>query len=265
MATQTVALLEDLKEDQFFFQMSPIPRDEFDVYSAVVARSAKAGRDRLTRKELEAILKLALRFTPSDHKMATLSKALEQKIIEGRHEFFQKISDHAPGAFTFYQPDKYLYTHSIMENILFGYPKADHPHAMEQVQKRVVELLREQSLFDEVMEAGLAFQVGSMGDRLSGGQKQKIALARLFLKKPRILILDEATASLDNRSQARVQELINAKVKEKSTLVAVVHRLELVKDYDQIIVMKAGKIVEAGQYDELLSRKGLFYELAHGE
>ncbi len=265
MATQTVSLLEDLKDDQFFFEMSPIPRSEFDLYSAIVERIGKVGRDHLSRKELDAILRLALRYIPSNHKMATLPKALELKIIEARHEFFQKISDHAPGAFTFYQPSKYFYTHTIMENILFGHPKADHPRAMEKVQTRMVECLREQSLLDEVMEAGLAFQVGSMGDRLSGGQKQKIALARLFLKKPHILILDEATASLDNRSQARVQNLLRTEMKGKSTLIAVVHRLELVKDYDQIIVMKAGKIVEAGQYEELLSRKGLFYELAHGE
>ena len=265
MATQTVSLLEDLKDDQFFFEMSPIPRSEFDLYSAIVERIGKVGRDHLSRKELDAILRLALRYIPSNHKMATLPKALELKIIEARHEFFQKISDHAPGAFTFYQPSEYFYTHTIMENILFGHPKADHPRAMEKVQTRMVELLREQRLLDEVMEAGLAFQVGSMGDRLSGGQKQKIALARLFLKKPHILILDEATASLDNRSQARVQNLLRTEMKGKSTLIAVVHRLELVKDYDQIIVMKAGKIVEAGQYEELLSRKGLFYELAHGE
>jgi len=265
MATQTVSLLEDLKDDQFFFEMSPIPRSEFDLYSTIVERIGKVGRDQLSRKELDAILKLALRYIPANHKMATLPKALEFKIIEARHEFFQKISDHAPGAFTFYQPSEYFYTHTIMENILFGHPKADHPRAMEKVQTRMVELLREQSLLDEVMEAGLAFQVGSMGDRLSGGQKQKIALARLFLKKPHILILDEATASLDNRSQARVQDLLRTEMKGKSTLIAVVHRLELVKDYDQIIVMKAGKIVEAGQYEELLLRKGLFYELAHGE
>ena len=265
MAIQTVSLLEDLKDDQFFFEMSPIPRDEFDLYSAIVERITKVGHDQLTRKELDAVLKLALRYIPSNHKMATMPKSLEIKIIEARHKFFQKISDHAPEAFTFYQPSEYLYTHSIMENILFGHPKADHPRAMEKVQTRMVELLQEQSLLDEVMEAGLTFQVGSMGDRLSGGQKQKIALARLFLKKPHILILDEATASLDNRSQARVQDLLRTELKGRSTVIAVVHRLELVEDYDQIIVMKAGKIVEAGQYEELLSRKGLFYELAHGE
>jgi len=264
MAVETVSLLEDIQDDQFFFEMSPIPRDQFEAYSAIVERLSKGGGEQLTRKEQDAILKLALRFTSSKHKMAVLPSALERQIIEARHSFFEKIAAGDPGAFIFYHPDDYLYTHSIIENILFGHPKADRPRATEEVQKRVVDLLHEKNLFAAVMETGLSFQVGSMGDRLSGGQKQKIALARVLLKQPRILILDEATASLDNRSQTRVQELLKTELKGKSTLIAVVHRLELVKDYDQIIVMKAGKIVEMGQYEELLTRKGLFYELAHG-
>lgn len=264
MAIETVSLLEDIPDDQFFFEMSPISRDEFKVYSTIVERLNKGGGEKLARKDQDAILKLALRFTSSKHKMAALPSTLESRIIEVRHRFFEKIAAEDPGAFTFYHPDEYLYTHSINENILFGHPKADRPGATEEVQKHVVDLLHEKNLFAEVMEVALSFQVGSMGDRLSGGQKQKIALARVLLKKPRILILDEATASLDNRSQAKIQELIKNQLKGKSTLIAVVHRLELVKDYDQIIVMKAGKIVEMGQYEELLTRKGLFYELAHG-
>lgn len=264
MAMETVSLLEDLSDDQFFFEMSPIPRDEFELYSTIVERLEKGGGEPPGKKDRAALLKLALRFTISRHKMATFPSALEHRIIEARHKFYQKITTEDPDAFTFYHPEEYLYTHSIVENILFGHPKADRPRASEEIQKRVVGLLHEQDLFDEVMEAGLSFQVGSMGDRLSGGQKQKIALARVLLKKPRILILDEATASLDNRSQARVQDLINTQMRGKSTLVAVVHRLELVKNYDQIIVMKAGKIVEMGEYDELMARKGLFYELARG-
>jgi len=265
IAVQTVSLLEALQDDQFFFELSPIPRDEFDLYRALVGRINKVAVDRLSRKESEAILRLALRFRPSQHKMATLPMDLQLRIIAARQDFVEKIGLRDPGAFSFYHPDDYLYTHSILENILFGHPRADHSRAVEEIQDRVVDLLREEKVFDEVMEAGLGFEVGSMGDRLSGGQKQKIAIARVFLKKPNILILDEATASLDNRSQAKIQELINSQWKGKSTLVAVVHRLELVKEYDRIVVLKAGRIVEMGRYQELLEQKGFFYELARGK
>jgi len=100
---------------------------------------------------------------------------------------------------------------------------------------------------------------------LSGGQKQKLAIARAFLKDSPILIMDEATASLDNTSQARIQGLLENKFKGKKTVIAVIHRLDLTPAYDRIIVLKAGRIVERGTYSELMEKKGDFYELARAE
>ena len=152
----------------------------------------------------------------------------------------------------------------MLENVIFGHLKTELAQTNERVRQNVVDLLAEAELLDDVREVGLEFQVGSKGDRLSGGQKQKIGIARALLKNPHILILDEATASLDNASQARIQQLLNAELKGKHTLIAVVHRLEMVRDFDLIAVMKAGRIIEIGKYEELMERKGLFYELAYG-
>ena len=77
--------------------------------------------------------------------------------------------------------------------------------------------------------------------------------------------MDEATSGLDNNSQARIQKILDTRWKGKSTLIAVVHRLDIIKDYDKVAVMKAGKIVELGTYDELMARKGMLYELVHGK
>ena len=79
-----------------------------------------------------------------------------------------------------------------------------------------------------------------------------------------MLIMDEATSALDNASQQRIQNLLETRWKGKSTLIAVVHRLDIIKGFDKVAVMKAGKIMEMGPYDELISRKGLLYELVHG-
>jgi ABC-type multidrug transport system fused ATPase/permease subunit len=110
----------------------------------------------------------------------------------------------------------------------------------------------------------MQFRVGTKGDRLSGGQKQKLAIARSFIKEPPVLIMDEATSALDNRSQSRIQNLIETKWKGRSTLISVVHRLDIIKKFDKVAVMKAGKIVEMGPYDELMQKKGMLYELVHG-
>ncbi len=96
-------------------------------------------------------------------------------------------------------------------------------------------------------------------DRLSGGLRQKLAIGRAFLKKPRILIMDEATSALDNKSQTRIQTLLDTHWKGKATLIAVVHRLDIIKNFDKIGVMKSGKIEEMGSYEELMANKSLLY------
>jgi ABC-type multidrug transport system fused ATPase/permease subunit len=106
------------------------------------------------------------------------------------------------------------------------------------------------------------YEVGSKGEKLSGGQRQKLAIARIFLKNPKMLIMDEATSALDNKSQSRIQNLLETRWKNRSTVIAVVHRLDTIKNFDQVAVMKAGKIIEKGTYDELIARKGALYELA---
>lgn len=111
----------------------------------------------------------------------------------------------------------------------------------------------------------MQYQVGSKGDKLSGGQRQKLAIARTFLKAPPVLILDEATSALDNKSQARIQSVIETRWKGRATVIAVAHRLDTIKNFHRVAVLKAGKIVEIGPYDELMAGKGMLYELATGK
>ena len=145
----------------------------------------------------------------------------------------------------------YIYSQTIIDNILYGRIKTDNPKALDQINKTIISLLIQEDMLERIVELGLEFDVGSSGDRLSGGQRSKLALARAFLREPPILILDEATAALDNASQARIQNILESKWKGKSTLIAVVHRLDTIKGFDKVAVMKAGRIVESGSYNEL--------------
>lgn len=263
LARQTVTLLAELQGDAFFFENSPISEEEFLSYQELVERLERRKLFELPPSQRDALIHLALRFIPSKHKMAAFPKSLETMILKGRTRLMEKMNLIDPNGFTFYNPSNYLPHQSIMGNILFGNLKSDHFDVREQIQECIIRLLNHADLMDDIVEIGLQFKVGSNGDRLSGGQKQKTALARALLKNPSILILDEATSGLDNASQARIQNLLETEYKGKCTLIAVAHRLDTIRQFDQIAVMKTGKIIEMGSYGELMSRKGIFYELVH--
>jgi ATP-binding cassette subfamily B protein len=102
--------------------------------------------------------------------------------------------------------------------------------------------------------------VGERGYRLSGGEKQRIALARVILKDPRILVLDEATSSLDSESEALIQEALK-RVMSKRTSIVIAHRLSTILAADQILVIDRGQVLERGTHRELLDQKGLYAHL----
>lgn len=284
IATQTVNLLADFQDDEYFFRDNPMESNEFTTYSELLARlNGPQPEDDEARSLL---LILALRFIPGKHAIVALPSAMEKKILTARHLFQESIvnidMDHCKkhgssftpcsktpkcgeqSGFIPFCPSEYLYTRTLLDNILFGAVKSEQV-LDEKLRKLAANAFQDEKLLDEVMDIGLGFEVGSKGDRLSGGQKQKLAIARAFLKDAPILIMDEATASLDNTSQARIQGLLEDEYKGKKTVISVIHRLDLTPAYDRIIVLKAGRIVEQGTYDELMQRKGDFYELARAE
>ncbi len=261
LVRQTVDILGNLPPDAVFFKQSPISAEELDDFKLLVERLKKKKLHELEDDDHHKLLELALRFTPGVHKMAALPEILETLILEGRALLREKIADDDPEAFTFYQMSEYIYSQTILNNIFFGKTKTDNPQAQERINKSIIQLLIEEDLLETIIEIGMHYQVGTKGDKLSGGQQQKLAIARIFLKAPRILIMDEATSALDNKSQTRIQNLLETRWKKKSTVVSVVHRLDTIKNYDKVAVMKAGKILEIGTYDELMARKGMLYEL----
>lgn len=264
LAEQTMDILGNLPPDEVFFQQSPLSADEFEDYKAVVGRTGGARLHDLSEQDQHLLLRLSLRFTPGLHKIVALPEMVEKLILDGRFLFMKKIQQDHPGAISFYRISEYIHSQTILDNILFGKPRTDHPKSQERINQSIIRLLIEEDLLEQIVEIGMNFRVGTKGDRLSGGQRQKLAIARVFLKAPPILIMDEATSALDNASQKRIQTLLETKWKGKSTLISVIHRLDTIKGYDKIGVMKAGKIIEMGTYEELLAKKGVLYEFVHG-
>jgi ABC-type bacteriocin/lantibiotic exporter with double-glycine peptidase domain len=261
LARQTVDILGNLPPDAVFFKQSPIGPDELDDFKGLVERLKRKKLHELSDTDREMLLELALRFVPGIHKMVALPAILESLILEGRALFHEKISKDDPELVSFYQISEYIHSQTILNNIFFGKTKTANPQAQEKIDQSIIQLLIEEDLLETIIEIGMHYDVGTKGDNLSGGQRQKLAIARVFLKGPKILIMDEATSALDNKSQTRIQNLLETRWKKKSTLISVVHRLDTIKNFDRVAVMKAGKIIEMGTYDELIARKGMLYEL----
>lgn len=264
LATQTVDILGSLPPDAIFFEQSPMDPEELPAFKEVVDHLGRRLIHDLPAEERTMLLELGLRFTPGVHKLVALSPMLENLVLEGRARFRRKVESERPGAFSFYRMDEYIFSQSILDNVLFGKQTTDQPHAQERIGQSIIMLLIEEDLLETIVETGMRFGVGTKGDRLSGGQRQKLAIARSLLKEAPVLIMDEATSALDNKSQSRVQNLIDRNLKGKKTLISVVHRLDTIRRYDKIAVMKAGKIVEMGTYDDLIAKKGMLHELVHG-
>jgi len=286
IAETTVTLLHDMREDDFFFQGSPMEPGEYDSYAGIIKKLQKTSLINLRKNERHDLLKLALLYIPGKHKIYTLPAKLRSAIIKARHIFLYEIekinleqcrdgtiqqhilpiegheeTQEAPlSTFTPYCTSQYLFNHTLLDNVLFG-TVIDREVLRDSLGALAIRHFSEQGLLDEILEIGLDFHVGSKGDNLSGGQKQKVALARALLKQTPLLILDEATASLDNQSQTQIQKYIDSRLKGNTTVIAVVHRLDMISGYDHILVMRAGKIVESGTYDKLLNQKGVLYGL----
>jgi ATP-binding cassette, subfamily B, bacterial len=150
--------------------------------------------------------------------------------------------------------DPHLFHESIRSNLLFARPEATDAELARALERaRIADLIA-------ALPDGLETVVGERGYRMSGGEKQRLAIARLLLKDPAIVILDEATSHLDSESEVAIQRAF-AEALEGRTAIVIAHRLSTVVDADRVVVVDGGRIVDTGTHAQLLARGGLYAEL----
>ena len=175
----------------------------------------------------------------------------EGSITVGGHDVKEFTCDSLLKNMSMVFQNVYLFHDTIENNIKFGYPDATHEQVVEAAKKACCHD------FISALPQGYDTVIGEGGSTLSGGEKQRISIARAMLKDAPIILLDEATASVDPENEVHLQQAISALVKNK-TLIVIAHRLSTIRDADQILVVDNGKIVEKGVHAELIQQKGIY-------
>jgi ABC-type multidrug transport system fused ATPase/permease subunit len=184
----------------------------------------------------------------------TFNRPLSGRVLVDGHDLTSiKLRDYRAHLGVVLQ-DNFLFDGTIAENIAYA-----RPHASRE-EIKVVSRIAHCDEFIEAFEQGYDTIVGERGVRLSGGQRQRVAIARAILADPKILILDEATSSLDSESEAMIQDGLKA-LREGRTTFVIAHRLSTIRSADQILVLEHGEIVESGTHEELLVRGGRYRQL----
>jgi subfamily B ATP-binding cassette protein MsbA len=176
------------------------------------------------------------------------------RILVDGHDLAQvRLADYRTQIGVVFQ-DNFLFDGTVLENIAYARPEAPREEIL-----RAARIARCDDFVQDLAD-GYETIVGERGVKLSGGQRQRVAIARAILADPRILILDEATSSLDSESEALIQEGLAELMKGRTTFV-IAHRLSTIRNADAILVVEAGRIVERGAHRELLARGGRYFDL----
>jgi putative ABC transport system ATP-binding protein len=250
--------------EEFIAQFSFISADQLPEFQAILARLGKDGIKGLKKEDRIRLLSLPFKLIVSRHRLDVIDEALEARIVEARRIFEADLPEELRGSIEFFADDRYNAAAAIQDNLLFGklaFGEADAEKRLIEVVAQVIDAL---DLRRTVIEAGLAFPVGPGGSRLSVAQRQKVALARSILKRPDMMILNEATSALDSPAQMKLIEVLKEEFAGRG-LIWVLHRSSLARQFQEVLVMEHGRLVEQGALSDLDKSGSKFSELLAAE
>jgi len=245
---------------EFFERFSFIKQDDLPEVKAVLARVADAGLQGIEEADRDLLLALPFKMITARHRLGLMDEAFEARILEARRSFAEKLPPSMRGGVEFFDAERYNAAASLQDNILFGKVATGQAQAAARIRPMLHDVLQELQLRPQVVSIGLGYQVGVGGARLATADRQKVAIARALLKRPAVLILDQAAAGLDAGSQNRIVNNILEVRKGRSVFWAL-QRNDLGERFGHALVMDRGRLAEQGRFDDLKSRGGALQKL----
>ncbi len=251
VATTMVEIFADLPPDhEFFEQYSFISANDLPDFKTILGAIEGDDVKSLSETQREKLLSLPLKLIAARHRLDVLDERMQERLLEARRAFRADLPDSSRDQIAFFDPAEYNAAASLQDNILFGKIAYGEADATALVPNVLRDVLDEMSLRASVIDAGLDYNVGTAGSRLSLGQRQRTAIARAVLKRPDLMILNGATSALDGQAQTRLMEGLFEEFAGRC-VVWVLHRAGLARNFDRVLVMSAGKLQEQGRFAEL--------------
>jgi energy-coupling factor transporter ATP-binding protein EcfA2 len=265
VAETMVELFADLPaEHEFFEQFSFISANDLPEFVAILGRIGEEGTAALAKHDRAKLLSLPFKLVPARHRLDVVDDLMQRRLLEARKVFRANLPQKARQQIEFFDPERYNAAASVQDNILFGkiaYGEADAPARIPKVLGEVIDGL---SLRRIIIEVGLDYNVGTGGSRLSAAQRQKAAIARAVLKRPDLLILNEATSALDGQDQTKISNGLREEFAGRG-IIWVLHRASLARNFDRALILSGGKLQEQGSVSELQGHGSLMSLLVAAE
>lgn len=263
IAETMVELFSGLSPDNpLFEQYSFISADELPNVRLLLQRLGGKGIDAVPEADRPRLMTLPFRYIEARHRLGLVDAEMEERLLAARHAFAEGLPAPLRGAVEFYDFERYNSAATLQDNILFGRLVYGQAQGEQRIGTLTSDVLNELGLHNSVIEVGLEYNVGVGGKRLTATQRQKLGIARALIKRPQLMIVNEAVASFDSRTQDRIRDNILATArKDDRGIVWIANRPSQAEPFEQIVVMQGGRIAAQGKPSDLAAKGGLYAEL----
>jgi ABC-type multidrug transport system fused ATPase/permease subunit len=265
---QIAEIMLDLFSDvepgsELFEQFSFINADDLPEFNQLLQNTRKNGLENLSTGDRNRLISLPFKLIVARHRLGLITEPIQQSILEARNHIHELAETENLGI-EFFDESRYNSRISLQDNILFGKLAYGQAHAQQKLNALIADVVAGLDLRNEIIEAGLKYDVGVAGGRLSTVQRQKLGLARALLKSPDLLVINQALAGLDPASERRLIENVRNAMQDRGIL-WVLGRVQLAEQFDVVMVMERGRILDTGSFTEMKDKNDHFQLLLASE